>query len=394
MNSWPQWQGPHRNGLNDESGLLQTWSQGGPKLLWMSRAGGEGYAGPAVVGGKLFTMGARGGEEFVIAIDTATGNELWTAKIAPQAKHGWGVGPQGTPSIDNGRVYALGSQGTLVCVAADDGSEFWRTSMHDFGGKDPKWKFAESPLVDGDFVLCTPGGERGAIVALDKQSGDLRWQTESLTDPAHYSSIIPAQIHGHQQYVQLLDKQLVGLSPANGAVLWQHPWPGSTATIPTPIASGDKVYATCGYGVGCALVRIGEENTATEVYANKTMKNKHGGVILLDGALFGHSDGIGWVCQDFETGKLVWRERGALEMGGIGYADGRFYCVGEDTGDVVLIDASTDGWNERGRFTLSPQTQQRQSKGKIWTHPVIVNGMLFLRDQELIYCYDVRADQD
>lgn len=393
-NSWPQWQGPNRNGLNEESGLMQSWPEGGPKLVWMSRAGGEGYAGPAIVDGKLYTMGSREGEEQVIVLDIETGDEVWSAAIGPEAKHGWGVGPQGTPTVEGGRVYALGSQGTLVCVSAETGSEFWRTTMQDLGGRDPQWKFAESPLVDGDVVLCTPGGDKGAIAALDKQTGELRWQTASITDPAHYSSIIAATINGQKQYVQHLDKHLVGLAPSDGAVLWQFPRPGSVATIPTPVAHNNKVYATCGYGVGCVLVNVAEGNTVTEVYDdNKVMKNKHGGVILLDGALYGHSDGVGWLCQDFETGKQIWRERGALEMGGIAYADGRFYCVGEETGDVVLIDASPDGWKERGRFTLTPQTQQRQDRGKIWTHPVVVNGHLYLRDQELIYCFDVRADQ-
>ncbi len=311
-NSWPQWQGPERNGLNDEKGLLQEWPEGGPKQLWMSQEAGAGYAGPAIVAGKLYTMGSKEGQEQLLAFDVNNGDLLWSAPIDRQAEHGWGVGPQGTPTVDGDRVYALGSQGTLVCVSAADGKEAWRVTMQDLGGKQPQWKFAESPLVDGDLVLCTPGGEQGAIAALDKLSGDVRWQTESLKDGAHYTSPIVAMLNGQKQYVHLLNEHLVGLAPADGAVLWQTSWPGAVATIPTPIASGNKVYATCGYGVGCKLVEIGPDNTVSEVYANKSMKNKHGGVILLDGALYGHSDGVGWDLPRLRDGRsVVARTRGA-----------------------------------------------------------------------------------
>lgn len=390
---WPQWLGPQRNGLTEETGLLKTWPEEGPKKVWMSDKCGLGYSGPAIVNGKLYTMGARDNSEFLLAFDASTGDELWAARIGEQYQNGWGDGPRGTPTVDGDRVYALGAQGTLVCVDAQSGKEKWRTTMQELGGEIPNWGYCESPLIDEDTLLITPGGKKGAVAALDKMTGEIRWQSTEVDDLAHYSSILKTSFHGQPQYVQLMMQRLVGLSPADGRLLWKFPWPGSVAVIPTPIIEGNRVYTTSGYGAGCQLIEIGADNSVQPLYDDaetKVMKNHHGGVIKVGDHVYGHSDGVGWLCQDFRTGKQVWRERQALEKGAIGYADGMFYCLGEDTGDVVLIEASPDGWKEHGRFTLSPQTEQRSPKGKIWTHPVIVNGKLYLRDQELLFCFDVK----
>ena len=391
--NWPQWLGPHRNGLSDETGLLKSWPEGGPKKIWMSAKCGLGYSGPAIVDGKLYTMGARDGSEILLAFDANTGDELWAARLGEQYENGWGDGPRGTPSVDGDRVYALGAQGALVCVDAQTGSERWRTTMQDLGGEIPNWGFCESPLVDGDVVLVTPGGDKGAVAALDKLSGRVRWQSTDVRDPAHYSSIIKSSFNGKPQYVQLMAQRLIGLSPTDGQLLWEFPWPGSTAVIPTPIVVGNFIYTTSGYGAGCQLVEIAADNTVKPLYDDretKVMKNHHGGVVKVGDHVYGHSDGVGWVCQDFRTGEQVWREREALEKGAIAYADGRLYCLGEDTGDVALVEASPEGWKEQGRFTLDPQTEQRAPRGKVWTHPVIVNGKLYLRDQELLFCFDVK----
>jgi len=221
----------------------------------------------------------------------------------------------------------------------------------------------------------------------------LLWQTEDLTDQAHYSSIVVKEHAGKTMGVQLLVSQLVGFDLEDGTVLWSAAWPGYMAVIPTPVFWEDCVYVTAGYGAGCMLVRVGEDFSAEAevVYDNKLVTNQHGGVILLDDHIYGHSDNKGWTCQEVATGKRVWRERHALGKGAIAYADNRFYCLGEDTGDVVLIAAGTEGWKEHGRFTLNPQSELRLPKGRIWTHPVIADGRLYLRDQELLTCFDVRA---
>jgi len=240
-------------------------------------------------------------------------------------------------------------------------------------------------------MVCTPGGAKGALAAFEKKAGKLLWQSAEFTDPAHYSSIVAADINGARQYVQITEHSVVGIAAKDGKLLWKSAFPGRTAVIPTPIVKENHIYVTASYGAGSKLVKIGPGNEASDVYENKVMKNHHGGVILVGDHLYGYSDGTGWICQNFKTGEEVWSERNALGKGAIAYADGRLYCLDEGSGTVVLVEASPTGWKEHGRFKLDPQTKIRTQQGRIWTHPVISNGRLYLRDQDLIYCYDVKA---
>lgn len=388
---WPQWRGPDRTDITKETGLLKAWPEGGPKRVWLFENAGQAYSGPAIVKGRLYTLGTRDGNEVLLVLDANTGKELWAAKLGNILENRWGDGPRGTPTVDGDRVYALSGPGNLVCVSATDGKVLWQTNMTDIGGKVPGWGYCESVLVDGNQVVCTPGGDKGAIAAFDKVTGKQSWQTTAFTDGAHYSSIMAVTINGAPQYVQLVEKNFVGVSPKDGKVLWKASFPkGRTAVIPTPIVKGNQVYVTAGYGAGCKLVTIGPGNSVTTVYENTVMKNHHGGVILLGDHVYGHSDGYSWVCQDFKTGEEVWANR-EFKKGAVGYADGMLYCLEEGSGTVALVEASPKGWSEKGRFKLDPQSKIRSSSGRIWTHPVISNGRLYLRDQDLIYCYDVKG---
>ena len=386
---WPQWRGPNRDGVSNETGLLSQWPEGGPKRLWINEKCGLGYSGFSVVGDRLYTMGLEDDKQFVVCLNALDGAEVWRSPIGADFDNDWGDGPRSTPTIDNGQVFALSADGVLSCHNADDGKELWIAKLTEFGGKVPDWGYSESVLVDGDKVICTPGGKNGAILALNRGTGEKIWQTTDLTTPAHYSSIISASINGEQQYVQLLMSEVAGINPVDGKVLWKVDFPGNVAVIPTPIAHENSVYATSGYGAGSQRVDI-SGTTATVAWANKTMKNHHGGVILVDGHLFGYSDGPGWLCQDWKTGESVWSESEKLGKGAIGYADGRLYCVAEESGEVALIEPSTEGWKEHGRFKLAPQTSRRKPAGRIWVHPVIADGRLYLRDQEIVYCYDIK----
>jgi outer membrane protein assembly factor BamB len=390
--NWPQWRGPDRSDLSKETGLLKKWPAAGPPVVWMNKDAGLGYAGFAVVGDTLYTMGSRAGSEQLIALNLKDGSEKWMAEIGKTYGNKWGDGPRGTPSVDEkgGHVYTMGGQGNLICAAIADGKIVWKASMKDLGGGTPGWGYCESVLVDGDNVICTPGGNKGAIAALNKTTGAVVWQSKDFTDGAQYASIIPAQINGTAQYVQLTTKNVVGIDAKSGALLWKAGFPGSTAVIPTPIVSGNRVYVTAGYGAGCKLIEIGEGNKVTEIYANKTMVNHHGGVVLLGDHLYGFSDGKGWVCQDFKTGDMVWNDK-KLGKGAIGYADGMLYLLDESSGTVALIEASPEAYKEVSRFKLTPQTTQRSRDGRIWTHPVITDGKLYLRDQELLFCFDVKS---
>lgn len=404
---WPQWRGANRDDVSKEENLLQEWPEGGPPRVWMFEDAGVGYAGPAIVGDKLYTMGAREVKdpsaapdapprkaEFLLTLDANTGEELAAVEIGDVLENNWGDGPRGTPTVEDGIIYALGAQGNLICVDAATGEVKWKQSMLDLGGTVPTWGFTESPLVYDNLVLCTPGGEKGAIAALDKKTGEVVWQTSDITTGAHYSSLVVRDGNHGPELVQLLPDQIVGLEPKTGKVLWSSPWEGKVAVIPTPIVKDQYVYVTSGYGVGCKAIEIDADDEVTELYDNKVMKNHHGGVILIGDHVYGHTDPGGWACQDLKTGEEIWRERSALGKGAIAYADDRFYCLSENDGEVVLIEASPEGWKEHGRFKLAPQTDQRKEAGKIWTHPVINNGKLYLRDQNLIYCYDISESGD
>ncbi|MEO5957838.1 MAG: PQQ-binding-like beta-propeller repeat protein, partial [Opitutaceae bacterium] len=386
---WPQWRGPDRTDVSKETGLLKTWPAGGPKRVWLFRNAGSGYSGPAIVNGKLFTLGTRGRNEILLALDANTGAELWTASLGPILDNNWGDGPRGTPAVDGDRVYALSGPGNLVCASVADGKILWRVTMSSLGGDEPNWGYTESVLVNGAHVLCTPGGRRDTVAALDKMTGKVAWQSKELTAPAHYSSIVPAIINGTAQYVQRVEDSIFGLSTADGKLLWETSFPGQTAVIPTPIVRGNEVYVTAGYGSGSKLVSIGPGNEVTTIHQNKVMKNHHGGVVLVGEHVYGHGDPA-WVCQNFKTGEAVWRHSG-FGKGAVSSADGMLYCLEERSGTVALVEASPAGWKEHSRFTPEPQSNIRSSSGAIWTHPVVSNGKLYLRDQDLIYCYDVKA---
>lgn len=388
---WPQWRGADSSDHSPDKGLLKSWPDGGPKRIWLNTDVGLGYSGFSIVGGQLFTMGLRDETEFLIAVDANTGKELWATKIGGRLENRWGDGPRGTPSVDGGRVYTLGGQGDLACVNAADGKLVWSVSItKELGGGLPNWGYTESVMVDGDLVICTPGGSKGTLAALDKTTGKVKWQSSELTDAAHYSSAIVIENGGKRQYVQLVEKKVFGVEASTGKVLWQSDWPGRTAVIPTPIHANGQVYITSGYGVGSKLVQLDGKGGATDVWENKVMKNHHGGVVKVGDYLYGYSDGPGWICQNWKTGEEVWANKD-LGKGAVHFADGMLYCVDEGRGTVVLAEASPAGWKEHGRFTLDPQTTKRSPQGRIWTHPVVINGKLYLRDQEILYCYDVKG---
>lgn len=387
---WPRWRGPNFDDISTDK-VLKEWPKDGPKQLWLNNDVGLGYSGYSIVGGTLYTLGARDVVELVIAVDAKTGKEKWATEVGALLTNNWGDGPRSTPTVDGDKVYAMSGKGNLVCVSAADGKKLWSVSMESLGGKLPGWGYTESPLVEGNMVICTPGGGQGTMAAFDKNTGAKVWQSNDWTDPAQYSSILPATHNGGRQLIQLTMQSIAGVNAADGKVLWKTDFPGKTAVIPTPIFNDGQVFVAAGYGVGCKSVKIGEGNKLTDVYSNTDLVNHHGGVILHKGFLFGFSDGKGWTCMDFKTGDVKWQEKKGLKKGAIHCCNDQLYLLEEDSGTVVLIDASPSGWNERGRFTLSPQTMQRSKSGKIWTHPVVDGGRLYLRDQELLFCFDVAA---
>jgi outer membrane protein assembly factor BamB len=346
-----------------------------------------------VVGDRIYTSGDIDDTSYVVALKSSDGSTVWSSKLGKAGAPGWGnfAGPRATPTVQGDSIFAVSQWGELVCLSASDGSEKWSKAYDkDFGASRPEWGFSESPLVDGDRVVVTPGGPQGALVALNKKTGAVIWQTKDFTDAAHYSSLIAVEIGGVRQYVQLTAADVVGIDASTGKVLWRTTRKGQTAVIPTPISVNDMVYVSSGYGIGCNLFKISSDNgafNANQVYANKVMVNHHGGVIKNGDFLYGYSDGKGWTCQDLKSGEAKWQDKEHLGKGSIAYADNHFYLRQEDkAGTVVLIEATTSGFVERGRFDPPDRTSKNS-----WSHPVIANGRLYLRDQDVLLCYDVKA---
>jgi outer membrane protein assembly factor BamB len=326
-------------------------------------------------------------------MNRADGQPLWTAKVGKAGAPGWGgfAGPRCTPTVDGDLVFAVGQYGEVACVDAVSGKENWRKNYEkDFGGQLPEWGYCGMPLVDGDRVILVPGGQRGNLAALNKKTGELIWQSKEFTDSIHYSSPIVAEIGGVRQYIQLTDASVAGIAAADGRLLWRAARKGSTAVIPTPIYHDGNVYVTSGYGAGCNLFKITTADgkfSAVESYANRIMTNHHGGAVLVGKHLYGFSDNKGWTCQDFESGKALWKDKDKLGKGSIVYADGMFYLRAEDgKGTVALIEATPEGYREKGRFD-----QPDRSDKNSWPHPVVAGGRLYLRDQDVLLCYDVEA---
>jgi outer membrane protein assembly factor BamB len=404
---WPQWRGPDRTGLSKETGLLQQWPNNGPPLAWSINTLGLGYSAPAVVGDRLYILGTRNDQEQVFALDTQNGKEVWVTPVGPifQWKgNNWGDGPRSTPTVDGDLLYALGGQGELLCLETKTGTKVWSHNLYkDFNGSvmdnngKPRtgWGYCEGPLVDGEQLVCTPGGDDGLLLAMNKKTGQIIWRSKEVKSKAPYSSIIVAEVGGMRQYIQLAEKGVVGVDAKTGKQLWFHSKSNDDLVIRTPIFQSVYVFATYSFGSGSEMFQIipdGQQFKTEKVYSNKNIKNEMSGVVLVGEYLYGYSDRVGWVCQNFlkAKGATTWEEKRKLGKGSVTYADGHLYCFTEDDGIAALLEANPKTWTEKGRFTIPQQTKQRASAGKIWTHPVVANGRLYLRDQELLFCYDIK----
>ncbi len=407
---WPQYRGPNRDDVSAETGLLKKWPAGGPPLLWTYADAGVGYSGPAIVGDRLYTIGGRGDTEHLIAVDLRSGQEAWSAAVGPLFQfegNQWSAGPSATPTVSGGLVVALGGNGDLVCVEAASGKEAWRNNLpkeldaqvNPIGGgpKNLGWGFTGSPLVDGDQLVCLPGGPKGTVAALNLKTGKLLWQSKEVQDQAAYTSPMVADIEGVRQYVVLTNQALFAVAARDGKLLWRakRETPYGTEVINTPLLQGSFIYTTVAVNNGgCDLVQVTKEGDtfkAAIVYSNKNLSNHHGNAIRVGEHVFGYGQGRGWVCQTFLDGKNLWEEKAALGSGSVAYADGRLYCYAENDGTVAMVEAGPEGWRECGRLKIPRQTQRRKPSGKIWTPPVVAGGKLYLRDQDLLFCFDLKA---
>lgn len=398
---WPQWRGSRQDGISADTGLLHAWPSGGPELLWKAAGLGKGFSSVSLVGDRIYTMGDRNGGEFAICLSRADGKQLWSARIGDEWEPNGYSGPRCTPTVDGKRVYVIGPHGDLVCLATQDGKIVWRRQLRDeFGGAVPNWGYCESPLVDGDRVVCTPGGPDAGIVALNKKTGQEIWRTvipplgANGMDSAAYSSIVIGNGAGVRQYVQLHGRGVVGVDAASGKFLWGYNRVANgTASIPTPIVHGDYVFCSSGYGAGAALLKLSRKAGGVDVHEEyfldgKDFQNHHGGMILLGDYIYaGHGHNAGApTCLEWKTGKTVWRHNRGPGTGSaaVAYADGDLYFRFQN-GVMALIGATPDGYQEKGSFEI-PGVEQPS-----WSHPVIVGGKLYLREQDALHCYDVKG---
>jgi outer membrane protein assembly factor BamB len=392
---WPQWRGPHRDGISKEADLLKEWPKEGPKLLWQLNDIGGGYSTPSIVGGRLYLLGNKGLQaEFVQAREVEGGKEVWTThigKVGEPRQFPAYPAARSTPTVEGDVLYALGSDGDLVCLTTADGKERWHKSLRaDFDGKPGRWAYAESPLIDGDKLVCTPGGKKATLVALDKKTGETIWRcTVPGGDPAAYSSVIIVNAGGVKEYVQFLEKGLVGVDAKTGKFLWRYDKTAkSPANIPTPVAHGDYVFSTSSMS-GAALLELKAKDgsvDAEQVYYSRKLPNAIGGSVLVSGYLYGTS-AQGLMCVAFKTGEVKWQDR-SVGPGSVCYADGRLYVHSEDD-DVALVEATPDGYHEKGRFKLPDQPKRGNSRA--WPYPVVANGRLYLRDLRTLWCYDIKG---
>jgi outer membrane protein assembly factor BamB len=388
FDDWPQWRGPKRDGVSVERGLLKAWPQGGPPLAWKAQGAGEGYSSFSAANGRLYTMGARGGTEYVMAFDAATGKKIWEVEHGRRFSNDRGDGPRGTPTVDGAQLYAYGASGDLSALDAATGKTIWKVNvLRQFGGSNINWGLSESPLVLSDRVLVNAGGRNASIVALKKTDGSAIWKTQS--DEAGYSSGVVTEAGGVRQAVFFTGQRALGVKVDDGALLWSYNQVANgTANIATPIVRGNHVFLSSAYGTGAALLELvpGDNRTgvtAREVYFTRQMRNHHASSVLIGDHLYGFSDAI-LTAMHFDTGRVAWQDR-AVGKGSVVFADDRLYLFSEG-GTAGLAEANPSGYREHGRFNI-----QRSSSLPAWSHPIVANGRLHLRDQDTIYAYDVRG---
>ncbi len=401
---WPQWQGPDRNAMSRETGLLQEWPAAGPPLVWKAEGLGGGDGTPSVAGGRIFGMSHRGADEVVWALSEDDGSPLWVTRLGPAHQQtGWSQsaeGPGATPTVDGEHLYVMGLAGNVAGLRVADGAIVWQRQMQeDFGARLPNWSFRESPLVDGDKLIVTPGGADATIAALAKRAGETIWTSQVPGSPgAAYSSAIAIDFEGQRQYVQFTAAGLVGVAAEDGAFLWRYGRPANSHGIncSTPVHHAGTIFASSAYGTGGGRVRLVRNADggidAEEIYFTQRMQNHHGGVIVTGGSLYGANGGNSGgalASLDFETGEPQWDERrGEHEVpkGSLALADGRLYYRTEE-GVMLLVEPSSEKYLERGRFE-----QPDRSDKPAWAHPVVASGKLYLRDQGALFCYDVAAE--
>jgi outer membrane protein assembly factor BamB len=392
---WPQWRGPDRNGISNEQGLLSQWPEGGPKLLWQITNLSNGYSTPSVAGDHLVVMVNEGLEnETIRALNVKDGSQIWSVRVGkvgnPDQRPNFPAA-RSTPTVEGDRVYALGSDGDLVCLQANNGKIIWQKSLRtDFGGEPGRWAYAESPLIDGDKLICTPGGSEATLVALNKLTGEVIWKA-AVPDgkDAAYASVIITNNRGTKLYVAFIGTGLVGIDAQTGTFIWEYKNTKGNANIPTPVALNDLIYSSASRTGGGLIQLTSPEDSVRfrEIYFDSKLPTANGGSILIGDYMYG-SNNQTLQCVEFKTGKVMW-EDASIAPGSLCSAENLLYFHGEN-GDMALIQATPDGYHELGRFSPPDQPAKANNMEKAWVYPVVANGRLYIRDKNCLWCYDIK----
>ena len=405
---WPRFRGTDGNASSTETNLLAEWPEEGPELVWTATNVGKGFSSVSIAGDRIFTIGDIDDTQYAISLSAETGKQLWRAELGESNRADY-TGSRSTPTWDNGKLYCFTTDAVLVCLNADTGQLVWKRDMvEDFGAQimlakgQWEWKFSESPLVDGDNVIVTPGGLDAMMVALNRETGDEVWRCpmpelgEKGCDGAGYSSAVIGNACGVRQIVQMTGRGVIGVDAKTGQFLWGYNRVANdVANISSPIVSGDFVFASTGYQTGAALIHLsktssGEFHVEEKYFLPPTVfQNHHGGFVLHDGHIYGgHGHKLGLpICIRLEDGEVLWgpiRNDGKASAACC-LADNHLYFRYQN-GLVVLVEATPDEYRETSSFMIP------RVRAESWSHPAISAGKLFLKEQDQLYCYDISAE--
>ncbi len=392
---WNAWRGPNHDGKSVDVDLLEIWPKEGPELLWETDGVGEGYSNLVFSDTQIFTEGDEGDDTYLYFLDRANGKIVRKVKVGSGGDIGGYRGPRSTPCTDGLFVYTLNQKGVLTCVEIATGKIVWtKHYQDDFQGKMMKsqhlnldWGVSESPLIDDNRLICSPGGEKGTFVALDKRTGDLIWRTTAITDGSTYCSVQPVVIDKVRQYLVVSHNAVAGIDPKNGSLLWKAEFPGITAVANDPVYNDGIVFISSGYNVGAYAWNVcknGDKFVVQSLFHERKADNKHHGMILVGDFVYYASDRGSFMCVELKTGKIQWDYREMRGKTAITFADGKLILRKENSGEIILVDPTPKQYRELARFQ-----QPHRSKKNAWTYPVVVDKKLYIRDQNKIFCFDL-----
>jgi len=390
---WPQWRGSERNGVSPETDLLKSWPEDGPSLVWSKEDLGKGFSSVSIAKGRLYITGIFDKEEKLTALDL-DGNIQWQTTYGPIWEDSFSEA-RSTPTVDGDQIYVISGMGKLVCFEAALGKIKWSAdTVEEFDGEYHSWGIAESPLIVDNKVICSPGGRKASVVAFDKNSGELIWQTKTLSEMANYCS--PALINrgGKKIIATQLEKSFVGINAEDGSVLWQDNYEdyqddATDINIVTPIYYDGQIYVTSGYDDGGAMFDLSEDGTkVTRKWVDQTLDVHHGGIVRVGDYIYGsnwdgNKDG-NWVCLDWNSGKVMYEEKW-INKGSVITADGMLYCYEEKKGNLALVKANPEKFEKVSSFKVP------LGKGPHWGHPSISDGRLYVRHGDALMVYDIKA---